>query len=376
MNLMAVAVADYIGFILLVAMLVSSKIRRSAPRDEFKLFTIIALLSAAACIIDFFLFYCDGKPGIVARIINHIGNTYSFMMNPIFAVAWCVYTDIKLYHSRARIKRIYRFGAIPGAFLFLLAFINIFVPIVYRIDENNVYHRLPLSYLYFLIEFCYLVASYVTLKRYEARYGKVNFFPMWLMIGPIFLGSALQVIFYGVSLIFVSMAVGLTSIYMALQNEFSYQDTLTGLFNRAYLDYLLDKLSKDPDSKLGGIMIDVDYFKEINDTYGHHVGDEALIDVARVILFGKPDKGIAIRFAGDEFIILLKDCSSEEVLKRTVNNIRDEVVTFNENENRQYKLSLSMGYTLYEFDKDDSDSFFKKMDDNMYEEKKQKHAER
>ena len=54
-------------------------------------------------------------------------------------------------------------------------------------------------------------------------------------------------------------------------------------------------------------MVDVDYFKEINDTYGHHVGDEALIDVARILLFGKPDKAIAMRFAGDEFILLLKD---------------------------------------------------------------------
>ena len=49
---------------------------------------------------------------------------------------------------------------------------------------------------------------------------------------------------------------------------------------------------------------------------------------------------------------------------------------FNDNENRQYQLSLSLGYTLYEIGKDDSDSFFKKMDDNMYEEKKLKHAER
>ena len=309
MNIIAIAVADYIGFILLVAVLVSSKIRRSAPKDEFKIFSVIAILSAIACGVDFFVFFSDGKPGLLARIVNHAGNTYCFMANPIFAMAWCIYTDLKLYHSRARIKRIYKFAVIPGLILILMALINIVVPVIYYLDENNVYHRLPLSYVFYVVEFFYLVYSIITLKKYESRYDKVNFFPMHLMVGPIFLGSILQVIFYGTSLIWVSMAVGLTSIYMALQNEFSYQDTLTGLFNRAYLDYLLDKYTKNSDRHLGGIMIDVDYFKEINDTYGHHVGDEALIDVARVLLFGKPDKAIAIRFAGDEFILLLKGCN-------------------------------------------------------------------
>ena len=375
MNLISIAVADYIGFVLLIAMLVSSKIRRSAPRDEFKIFTVIAILSAIACVIDFLTFFCDGRTSLLARIIENVGNTYCFIANPVFAVAWCIFTDLKLYNSRARIKRIYRIAAIPAAILIVIAVINIFVPIIYYLDATNTYHRLPFSYVYYLASAVYLVSSVVNLKQFEARYDKVIFFPIYLMMGPIVLGTGLQVLYYGISLIWVSVAIGLTAIFMSLQNEFSYQDTLTGLYNRAYLDYLLEKYAKNPDNHIGGIMVDVDYFKDINDTYGHHVGDEALIDVARVLVFGKPDKGMTVRFAGDEFIILLKDCN-EHILQRTVQNIRDELELFNEAENRQYKLSLSLGYTLYEYGKDDSDSFFKKMDDNMYEEKKLKHAKR
>ncbi len=375
MNLISIAVADYIGFILLIAMLVSSKIRRSAPRDEFKIFTVIAFLSAIACVIDFLVFFCEGHTSLLAKIIANVGNTYCFIANPVFAIAWCIFTDLKLYNSRVRVKRIYRIAVIPGAILVIIAAINLFVPIIYYLDAANIYHRLPFSYVYYVVSFVYLVSSIVTLKRYETRYDKVRFFPIYLMMGPIVLGTGLQVLYYGVSLIWVSVAIGLTAIYMSIQNEFSYQDTLTGLYNRAYLDYLLDKFTKNPDTKLGGIMVDVDFFKEINDTFGHHVGDEALIDVARVLMFGKPDKGMTIRFAGDEFIILLKGCT-EQTLKKTVDNIREELAIFNEAENRQYTLSLSLGYTLYDYEKDDSDSFFKKMDDNMYEEKKQKHAKR
>ena len=120
-------------------------------------------------------------------------------------------------------------------------------------------------------------------------------------------------------------------------------------------------------------MIDVDYFKKINDTYGHSVGDEALIDVARVITFGKPDKAIATRFAGDEFIILIKDTREKEV-QHVLKNLHDEVDLFNRTENRQYKLSLSMGYSIYRPGKDSVDDFLKHMDDNMYEEKQIRHS--
>lgn len=375
MNLLAVAVADYVGFILLIALIFSSRIRRSMPRDEFKIYTVIAFMTAIACVIDFITFFCDGKPGKIYRFINILGNTYCFLSNPLFALSWCIFTELKLYGSRARIKRRYRYVAIPAMILVLATLVNIFYPIIYYLDEYNTYHRLPLSYIFYLVEAGYFTYSFVVLKRYENKYDRVRFFPMLLMIGPIILGCFLQAAFYGVSLIFVSLAVGITCIYMSMQNEFSYLDTLTGMYNRAYLDYVLERYSKSSTRGLGGIMIDVDYFKAINDTYGHSVGDEALIDVSRVILFGKPDDAIAIRFAGDEFIILCKNCT-KELLQKTMNNIREEVKVFNENEDRQYKLSLSLGYALFDYEKDDIDSFFKHMDDRMYEEKTKKHAER
>ena len=375
MNMLAIAVADYIGFVLLIAMLISSHIRRSAKLDEYRLFTVIAFMSAVACVVDVLMFYCDGKSGAVFRFVNLVGNTYCFFTNPFFAIGWCMYTELKLYKSRSRIRKRYRYIAAPGIVFMLLALANLFFPIVFYLDESNVYHRLPLSYAFFIMEFLYMAYSVYTVMAYEARYGKVRFFPIWLMLGPIVLGCFLQLMFYGLSLIWVSLAIGLTSIYMSMQNEFSYLDTLTGLYNRAYLDYILEGYSKDPNSRLGGIMIDVDYFKKINDTFGHSVGDEALIDVARVLRFSKPDKALVVRFAGDEFILLMKD-STDESMQKIIKAIRDELDLFNETEGRHYKLSLSIGYTLFDPEKDNVDSFFRHMDDNMYEEKVQKHSER
>ena len=374
MNILAVATSDYIGLLLLIAMLISSRIRRSdSGHFEYKIFSAITILTMIACVVDFLTFYCDGKSGLLMRIINMVGNTYCFIANPIFISSWCLYEDLKLYRSKTRIKKIYTYAFIPATLLGLIALINNFFPIIYTIDANNVYERLPFSYVYYFVDFGYVIFSIYILRKYEERYGKVRFFPLYLMVGPILIGCVLQSLFYGISLIWVSVAVGLTAIYMSLQNEFSYLDKLTGLYNRAYLDYQLEAISKEKKT-VGGIMIDVDYFKSINDNYGHHAGDEALIDVARVIIFAKPDKAIATRFAGDEFIILVPDTSEKEI-KNVLKSLHDEVDLFNETEGRQYKLSLSMGYSIFHQDSETLDDFLKHMDDNMYEEKQINHIQ-
>lgn len=373
MNILAVATSDYIGFMLLVAMLFSSRIRRTDEKHpEFKIFTTISILTMVACVIDFVSFYVDGNTMPGMKIVNLLTNTYCFAANPIFVASWCLYEDLKLYRSMNRVKRIYTYAFIPAVLMVVIALINMFYPIIFTVDSQNVYHRLPFSYTYYIVDIGYVFFSIWIYRSYEKRYGKIRFFPLFLMLGPIILGCAIQVIFYGVSLMWVSTAVGLTAIHMSIQNEFSYLDKLTGLYNRAYLDYMLENSTRERNN-LGGIMIDVDYFKDINDTYGHSYGDEALIDVARVLTFAKPDKAVATRFAGDEFIILVKSTKEKE-LQKIIESIRDELKMFNETEERRYKLSLSLGYSIYEPAHDSIDNFLKHMDDNMYEEKKEKHS--
>jgi diguanylate cyclase (GGDEF)-like protein len=87
-----------------------------------------------------------------------------------------------------------------------------------------------------------------------------------------------------------------------------FEDELTGLYNRRFLlNYFQYKVAWDAlDSQpLSLLMIDVDHFKEINDRYGHDTGDQALIWVANLLRESAADDGTAIRYAGDEFAILI-----------------------------------------------------------------------
>jgi diguanylate cyclase (GGDEF)-like protein len=87
-----------------------------------------------------------------------------------------------------------------------------------------------------------------------------------------------------------------------------FEDELTGVYNRRFLlNYLQYKVDWDTlgDRPLSLIMLDVDHFKQINDTYGHEAGDQALVWVAALLREATGEKGHPIRYAGDEFIVLL-----------------------------------------------------------------------
>lgn len=119
-------------------------------------------------------------------------------------------------------------------------------------------------------------------------------------------------------------------------------------------------------------MIDMNYFKKINDTYGHAAGDQALVDMASIMKKRFSGLGKCFRYAGDEFVVLVKSDNEAEILEME-NALSADVEAFNERENRPYKLSFSKGYGKFEKETDDDESFLRKIDDAMYIDKRDSH---
>lgn len=95
------------------------------------------------------------------------------------------------------------------------------------------------------------------------------------------------------------------------------RDYLTGLLNRRSFEGYLEKAvkkSKDKEKKLSLIMIDVDEFKDINDKYGHLIGDKVLKNIGRLILESTRESDFCFRFGGDEFIIILPYTDKKEAI--------------------------------------------------------------
>jgi diguanylate cyclase (GGDEF)-like protein/PAS domain S-box-containing protein len=105
---------------------------------------------------------------------------------------------------------------------------------------------------------------------------------------------------------------------VALQ-ELAVRDSLTGLYNRRYMDETLDRevsRARREGIPLSLVMLDIDYFKRVNDTYGHQVGDEALKMLATTLLADIRAEDVACRYGGEEFLILLPNMPLETAMMR------------------------------------------------------------
>ena len=127
---------------------------------------------------------------------------------------------------------------------------------------------------------------------------------------------------------------------LKLMKKNSVTDQLTGLYNRRYLEEILEKIAASAireKSLLGVLMIDVDFFKKVNDTLGHDAGDEVLKELSKVLVNSVRDSDFVVRFGGEEFIIILQNIKDKKEIIKVAEKIRE---TF-----AQTKISVS-GKTL------------------------------
>lgn len=152
-------------------------------------------------------------------------------------------------------------------------------------------------------------------------------------------------------------------------------DSLTGCYNRRYGLELLDrqiKLSQRNKSSLLLAFLDIDNFKNINDTFGHNEGDKVLKEVVELFRSSLREVDIICRMGGDEFLLAFPDSSLQEVaLIRE--RLQEKLTQLNEDIAREYAISLSMGFSEYVSGKPKTmDELIAIADQEMYQEKNTK----
>ncbi len=146
------------------------------------------------------------------------------------------------------------------------------------------------------------------------------------------------------------------------------QDYLTKMPNRLYIVHRLAHLMESG-NPFGMIMMDVDHFKNINDTWGHLTGDEILVAVAnRLKSFSKQDV-IFARIGGDEFMGLVFNADKEKmdrICKETITKMKDDIPTSTEN----IHITISVGAAIYPTDTEKAELIQSYADAALYETKK------
>ncbi|NLM19557.1 MAG: GGDEF domain-containing protein [Clostridiaceae bacterium] len=375
-NFPAIYIANGTAILLLFVILLSLKSSLRYGLFEEKIFYAMVILNILQCFIESASFFMDGKIGYGYRTLLLVMNTTLFINSTIFAYLWVIYVDFKLFADMKRIKRIYSFVAIPAVLTIIGCLINLVTPVFFLIDEYNVYQRADLYIIPYTVALFYVAYGVILIYSYRKKIHKYLFFPALVFITPIIVGCLLQFLFYGYSLMWIGVAIGMVSLFVNVQNEASYVDMLSGLLNRQYLNniLLLHSEKRDPARTLAGIMLDIDGFKSINDRLGHLVGDDAISRTGKILRKAVSNKGIACRFGGDEFVILMYINSQKEIMDM-IDMIKTQATLFNESEKKPYKINFSIGYSTYESNHESIDDFLKKIDTYMYEDKKRKICE-
>ncbi len=142
------------------------------------------------------------------------------------------------------------------------------------------------------------------------------------------------------------------------------KDAGTGLLNKkAATEYAIEKLAEAGDRTMWVIVMDIDDFKNVNDTYGHLFGDEVIRAVADTLRGTVSQRGIVGRFGGDEFFVLLEKVGNREDLKTLLKTIVKQLaVAFDP----KFKLTTSIGVSQYPTDGSSFEELFGKADKALY----------
>lgn len=144
-------------------------------------------------------------------------------------------------------------------------------------------------------------------------------------------------------------------------------DPLTKLYNREYLIREMEKRMQEDGAKFIAVILDVDNFKGINDTYGHTFGDHVLMEFAHIMEKEVEGKGFAARYGGEEFMLIFDNANQEEAMQ-ILDNISMQLKDYFQKE-KQILVTFSGGLEIYSIEKQ-IDDLIKNADNKLYHAKR------
>ncbi len=345
------AYAELNLFALAILLLIYLNIARRSERYliEQKLFMALLGSNALILVLDTGMWVLDGNTDPFTRRALLLVTAAYYVMNPVVCMLWSFYADYQIYRDECRLKKQLLPMLIPVGINGLLSVTSIWTGLMFIIDDQNLYHRGSLFLMMAAISYGYLMNTFLLILKNHDRIQKQYYFPILSFVFPPFIGGLIQIYLYGVSLIWVCMTLSVLNVFVNIQNDQLFTDHLTGLFNRRQLDqYLLQRIrSSSTNDRVAGLMMDLDGFKQINDLYGHHIGDQALQNTADILrkTFRKCD--LIARYGGDEFVVIM-DAHDSEDLPTAVARLRENILQFNAEQTVPYTISLSIGFDYFD----------------------------
>lgn len=371
-NIQAVCCTEIAAAVMAFMLLISSK--KAIIDNQFgdKVFNALIAVTIFSPINELLSFLLIGVPGTWVAVASWIMDCLCFVGTGSFAMLWAVYTDIRLHNNGPKcVSKKYWF-AIPYIVEMIIIASTPITGWVFRIvGENNDYVRGPLTVVTYIIPALYIIFSLGEVFYVSRKKPSFGFWPFVMVALASFAAMAIQVLVYGIAVIWLMAGIALCMIFIQLQNELRFRDPMTGMYNRGEFELMLKDVVEGKYS-LVGIMIDIDQFKRINDRWGHAIGNYAIAELSEILTAESQGKWVAIHYNGDEFILLSSKSTMDEA-KEVLKRINDEIERRYADVTESYELSVSMGIGTIEAGENNVESFLKEMYGNVAKVKEAKY---
>jgi diguanylate cyclase (GGDEF)-like protein len=359
------------AFMVLIILYISMLRHKEQHQMNARIFRQIILANMLVLAVDFLQVLIDRINHPFYVILNIGLTTILYVVGPFLSMLWFRYVDYYIHKDGIRLKK---YRLILWAPIAINAVMSILSPLFgwfFDVSPENVYARGPLFYVNVIIIYSYLFIAFADLLANRNNFRKSSFLPMLLFVIPPAAGGLIQVLFYGLLLVWPMVTISVLMVFVFVQFERANTDYLTGLFNRREMEgYVagLERRKKKP-SMLCGISLDLDRFKSINDLFGHDIGDLALKAVADVLRDTFRPNDFLARLGGDEFVALFY-ADSEDQIKSFVMHLNAAMDKFNRSRQFEFTITITIGYDFFRPEQDATiGAFLKRLDERMYQNK-------
>lgn len=315
--------------------------------------------------------------GKISNILSLVGNFLLFSFVTLVGCFIIKYIDSCLEYSKKKHNPLINFYLAFSVINLILLLIS------HMFSLGLFYHFDGINYtkgILYDIRIIFVAIEYVSMQIYiiyNTRKAKNDFSPV-LWIFPVYTVFIVILQFFMDNMTheYTDILFYAIILYIYIQGRELNTDFLTGAVNRRKFDAELTKrVCNCEEAKFSGIMADVDHFKSINDNYGHQAGDDALEAFSSLVIKNFRKTDVVARYGGDEFCILTDICDEKEI-EIAIGRIRKSLEEFNKSGKLPFKLSISMGYAIYDNELDGSSAaFLKRLDEKMYDEKRRHHKD-
>jgi len=284
-------------------------------------------------------FYVLGAAGSIGNLFGFVGNVYIYGLSaPTIFCALCTLVIFGMTFWGIRSRHVKR-----AAYVIITLITFFEFPILYYIYQTGT--------------IVYMVLAMVAIATFLPTTAAVIFGCLAFLVDVELVTAeselnstvcSLMIVLFSVFTITIILNVQqkkqaeeLTSLSRQLEQAADH-DALTGLYNRRYLNRYLERLAQKGKKDVYAALIDLDFFKKVNDEYGHAFGDEVLIEFARILERNLIADGIAVRFGGEEFMLILPDVTEEEIRHMLAKMSADYRLFGKQKKNRAFTFSCGV----------------------------------